>query len=50
MKIVIIEDDKDVASFLELAVQNLGYETAVSYTWKNRTRFNPGNTPGSHPT
>ena len=31
MKIVIIEDDKDVASFLELAVQNLGYETAVSY-------------------
>ena len=31
MKIVIIEDDKDVASFIELAVQNLGYETAVSY-------------------
>ncbi len=35
MKIVIIEDDKDVASFLELAVQNLGYETAVSYDGKS---------------
>ena len=31
MKIVIIEDDKDIASYLELAVQNLGHETAVSY-------------------
>jgi len=35
MKIVIIEDDKDVASFLELAVQNLGYETAVCYDGKS---------------
>ena len=31
MKIVIIEDDKDIASFLALAVQNLGYETAVAH-------------------
>jgi DNA-binding response OmpR family regulator len=31
MKIVIVEDDKDIASFLELAVQNLGYETAVAH-------------------
>ena len=35
MNIVIIEDDKDVASFLEFAVQNLGYETAVSYDGKS---------------
>jgi DNA-binding response OmpR family regulator len=35
MKIVIIEDDKDVASFLDLAVQNLGYETAVAHNGKS---------------
>ncbi|MCP4415926.1 MAG: response regulator [Chloroflexi bacterium] len=31
LKVVIIEDDKDVAGFLDLTVQSLGYETIVLY-------------------
>ncbi|MCP4421858.1 MAG: response regulator [Chloroflexi bacterium] len=31
LNVVIIEDDKDVAGFLDFTVQSLGYETAVSY-------------------
>ena len=31
LKAVIIEDSKDVASFLDFSIQALGYDTAVAY-------------------
>jgi DNA-binding response OmpR family regulator len=31
LKVVIIEDSQDVASYLALAIQTLGHETAIAY-------------------
>ena len=40
-KILVIEDDKDIAHLVELHLKDAGYEVSVAYDGKDRSRTGP---------